>query len=82
MMAGPDTILFMWTVYDHPSDFPDWFVARKFEITGQGPVVGNAVIWAATLPEVRRMIAEIDPDASACLPRYDNDHPNVVETWL
>jgi hypothetical protein len=82
MMAGPDTILIMWTIYDRPSDYPEWFVARKFEITGQGPVTGDSVIWGKTLTEARYMIYLVDPNASACLPRYDNDHPNVVETWL
>jgi hypothetical protein len=77
-----DTILVMWTVYDHPTDYPEWFVARKFEITRQGPVTGDSVILATTLTEARDMIYLMDPNASSCLPRYDNDHPNVVETWL
>ena len=27
--------LSMWTVYDHPSDFPDLFIARRWEV-GEG----------------------------------------------
>ena len=82
MSRNDAAVLNMWTIYDHPTDFPEWFVARKFEITAQGPVTGDSVIWGKTLTEVREMIHWVDPNAGARLLRYQNDRPSVVETWL
>jgi hypothetical protein len=40
--------LAMWTIYDHPKDFPEHFVARKWLITGgeDRPRRVSALSWA------------------------------------
>jgi hypothetical protein len=68
----------MWTIYDHPRDYPDAFVARKWLIGG-GPEPGptDEVMTAATLDELRRLMFGL-----ACIPRWPEDDPCIVEVWL
>lgn len=73
-----DDPLSMWTVYDHPRDYPDVFVARRFEITRglSGPT--NDMFTADTLDELRRLL----PPGLFCLLREPDDDPKIVETWI
>jgi hypothetical protein len=67
----------IWVVYDHPTDFPDAFVARLWE--GEAPT--DQVLMSDSLDEVRTMIAAQMPGAY-CLFRMDGDDPKILETWL
>jgi hypothetical protein len=73
-------VLFTWTIYDHPKDYPDHFVARKWSIgTKPGePEATDEVIVRPTLDEVRALL----PPALYCVARNEGDDPVVVETWL
>ena len=71
--------LAMWTIYDHPTDFPDHFVAREWLVSGRGAWPSGMVIWAATLNEVR---LELLSYGLTCLERSAEDDPAIVETWL
>jgi hypothetical protein len=72
--------LSMWTVYDHPTDFPDTFVARRFEIRGgDEPFATSDVMVAMDLEVVRLWLQE---NGWVCLGRYENDDPLIVETWV
>jgi hypothetical protein len=75
-------MLTLWTVYDHPRDCPEVFVARKFMIEPWGPVAADSVIFGSTLEAVRWMIFEVDPNAGVCVAREPGDDPSIVETWL
>lgn len=75
---GDDDGLAMWTVYDHPIDYPDLFVARRFRIVaGLDPIAEPGVIMGATLDEVRALL----PQGLICLGRAPGDDPAIVETW-
>ena len=70
-----DRELDIWTVYDHPSDFPTMFVARRFVLdkpTGQ-------IFASKTLEGLRELLA-------GCglyrIPRSPEDDPVIVECWL
>jgi hypothetical protein len=67
--------LSMWTVYDHPSDFPDGYVARRFD--GEQPT--SDVIESADLDLVRYSLAM---KGLFCLARSPGDDPVILETWL
>jgi hypothetical protein len=73
-----DDALALWTVYDHPSDFPDRFVARLSLISRTGTVVTNETVSAATLEELRDRL----PPGLHRLDRDPSDDPVIVETWL
>ena len=73
----------MWTIYDHPLDFPDKFVARRWDIVRAGnktePVARAEHVTADTLDELRR---DMMRRGLVCLTRSDGDEPQIVETWL
>lgn len=66
--------LFIWTIYKHPSDYPDKFVARCFNFNRPT----TAVYTADTLEEIRRLI----PQGLFRLERDPNDDPVIVEVWI
>lgn len=70
--------LSMWTIYDHPTDFPHSFVARRFEI-GAGTAVPTTDIISGELQALR---ASFTMAGLHCLKRNDVDEPQIVETWL
>jgi len=76
----PGEHLVMWTIYDHPSDWPDWYVARPYTIgDGPEPVPGDTVILERDLERLRD---QMQRRGLVKLMRNEGDHPNVVETWL
>lgn len=64
----------IWTVYDHPRDFPDEFVARLW-INDQRT---DTLVRGRTLDEVRELI----PFDLTRMPRMEGDDPVIVETWF
>jgi hypothetical protein len=70
--------LIIWTVYDHPRDYPDSFVARRSEVTGGVVRLTTDMFVADTLGELRALL----PPGLHCLPRYPDDQPHIVEVWL
>lgn len=76
----PQDTLAMWTVYDHPTDYPDKFVARRFDIDANGAQPSSSIIIAADLETLRHILI-VDMGLS-CLTRSPDDDPKIVETWL
>jgi hypothetical protein len=67
--------LAMWTIYDHPLDFPDEeYVARCFVADQPTPhcISGG-------LDKLRKVLGHA---GLVCLTRSPGDPPKVVETWL
>lgn len=71
-----DGIPIMWVVYDHPSDFPNKYVARKRDDLGNPT---NDIIVTSTLEELRSMLRM---KGLTCLTRNEIDDPVIMETWL
>jgi len=73
--------LSMWTVYDHPKDFPNTFVAREFRIGpgGKMEITANVII-SADIDVLRRTL--LTDMGLTCLDRNEEDDPAIVETWL
>jgi len=72
-------VMSMWTVYDHPTDYPRHFVARRFVVLGGG-LFGptDDARFATTLSELRTML----PRGLYRLDRMPDDDPKVLEVWL
>lgn len=67
-----------WTIYDHPHDRPDCFVARRW-FALDGEVLQTSDVFAAsTLDEVRAMM----PPGFVRFPRHGLDDPSIIEVWL
>jgi hypothetical protein len=77
---GPSEKLIMWTIYDHPHDFPHCFVARKFEIgRGGEPRATSDIIVADQIDRIRSVLHK---RGLIRMTRAPDDDPKIVETWL
>jgi hypothetical protein len=70
--------LYIWTVYDHPSDFPDCFIARLSVVGADGIVTTMETVTGATLDELRSRL----PRGLHRLNRESADDAAIVEVWL
>jgi len=71
--------LAMWTVYDHPRDCPEHFIARRFEIHAWHIEPTLEVVIGEDLETVRRALVALGLVRVA---RSTQDDPSIVETWL
>jgi hypothetical protein len=77
--ASVSNELVMWTIYDHPTDIPDSFVARK-SLVGAGTIVHTAE--HLTAPDLDQLRKNMCDRQLYCIPRYPGDDPNIVEVWI
>jgi hypothetical protein len=66
--------LSLWTVYDHPTDHPDAFVARRFE--NNQPTTDTVVGDLQLIRECMQLAGLV------CMMRAESDDPKIVETWI
>jgi len=78
-MADDGSALAMWTVYDHPRDFPDEFVARRFDVDGKGARPTDEILTSSSLDLLR---AELASRGLTVINRLPKDEPQIVEVWL
>lgn len=71
----------MWTVYDHPADYPEHFVARCWLVIPgrEEPQWTNMLLRHLELEPLRRELARM---GLVALARNEGDEPQIVETWL
>jgi hypothetical protein len=72
----------MWTIYDHPEEFPHCYVARRFEVCGAEVHETNQVIVAHKLTAVREHLIRYHDPLTRIVPRTAGDDPKVIETWM
>jgi hypothetical protein len=71
--------LAMWIVYDHPADFPDGFIARKFHTGRIQPTPTDDMVSSISLDTLR---AWMIVHGLVCLARDPSDQAHIVESWL
>lgn len=74
------------TIFDSPKDFPGVSVARRFTIKGGrvfatadyqiGPDAASLRGWAQS------QVSKFNKSDPYPIPRMENDHVSVVETWV
>jgi hypothetical protein len=71
----------LYTVYESPSDYPDNFVVRRWEIVAPDnvPVAKNVVIIGQNLDIIRKELREM---GLFRIPRDVSDDKKIVETWV
>ena len=81
MSSNPKPVLAMWTIYDHPTDYPNHFVARKYIIVDgmRNPTATPEVRLEAHLYVLREYFAGL---GLMCVPRWEEDDAKIVETWM
>jgi len=70
--------LSVWTVFDHPTDYPDVFIARKWVLVSGVAVATHEAVTGPTLQSVRDQI----PAGLHRFPRSPEDDVYIVESWL
>jgi hypothetical protein len=71
--------LSIWTIYDKPKDYPEIFIARRFEIQAGEAVATTDIIRSPFLGTIRNHMQE---RGLYRIQRNENDDPCVVECWL
>lgn len=70
--------LIVWTIYDNPLDYPGKVVVRAFTITPGEAVPSGTYHICESIEQARRLI----PEGLTRMPRSEEDHPSVVESYL
>lgn len=70
--------MIQYAIYDHPSDYPDSFVVRKWIIEDGKILPGELVGKADTLSEARNLV----PDGLFRINRFEQDDSVLTEVWL
>lgn len=67
-----------WCIYDHPRDFPNKYVMRRWDIRAGQMAATDDMALADTLEEIRAKV----PAGLYRLERFRDDDPCIVEVWL
>jgi len=71
-------VLFQWTIYEDPSDFPGKWVVRRFSIRrGSAEADPEPMVVTDSLEAARNVI----PKGAYCLGRHPEDDPAIYEVW-
>lgn len=76
--ASREAVLQMWVIYQHPLDYPDSFVLRRWIITDAGAKPTMDVQVASSLVAIRSHV----PMHCYRIDRYTDDEPHIVEVWM
>lgn len=68
----------MWVVYDHPTDYPFGYLARRWRVGSESAEATDERVVGISLAAVRAQL----PVGLVRLARAPEDDPVVVETWL
>lgn len=75
MPQEPDDRLSVWTVYDHPRDWPDYYVAREWKLDEP---TDNFECYR----DLERLRRAMQTKGLVRLERNPGDDPVILETWL
>jgi hypothetical protein len=70
--------LAIWTIYDRPSDHPEGFIARRFEVGG-GQTTATRDTVVGKLDDIRQAFEKAGL-TNIC--RQEGDEPQIVESWV
>jgi hypothetical protein len=65
----------LWVIYDHPSDLPQGYVARRWE--GETPTEDALLSY-----DLEALRDEMESRGLVCIPRSEGDEPQIVESWI
>jgi hypothetical protein len=69
----------VWTVYDHPADFPAVYVAREWRMRDGLPMPSGLTLTHVDIEVLRKELAAM---GLVRLERAEDDDPVIMETWL
>lgn len=68
----------VWVIYDHPVDFPENWVVRAHDVTGNQVIIRKHYTLHSSLEKARMAI----PFGLICFPRSGRDDPAIAESWI
>lgn len=69
----------MWTVYDHPKDYPNNYVARMFLVMdGETRATDELMV----CPELEPIREQLRARGLFHFTRWTSDDPVILETWM
>lgn len=71
----------IWTLYDHPKDYPQGYVVRQWVVTAKGEQPTATIIQSDAVDKIEAFMAECYPGLT-WIPRSENDDPVIMGTWL
>lgn len=71
--------LAIWTVYDHPTDHPEFFIARKSLVTAKGAVMTDETLHSISLETLQ---SEMRHRGLRRMAPHPSDDPVIVEVWM
>jgi hypothetical protein len=71
--------LSIWTVYDHPHDYPAEFVARRCIVDRGGITLTRELLRSQDVDKIR---SKLEGLGLTRLSRSPDDDPVIMETWL
>lgn len=78
-MLNTERTSFAWAVYDHPTDYPEFYVARRW-LLRSGKVLRTDMILKEEDVEVLRY--KLLEQGLTKFPRHEQDDPKIMEIWL
>ncbi len=78
-MTDSTWVLDLWTIYARPKDYPDHFVARRWEVRHSGPTPTAEVIVSGDLEQIRDAMRA---RRLTCIGRKPADEAQIVESWI
>jgi hypothetical protein len=71
----------LYTVYESPTDYPDKYVVRRWEIVDPDnvPVAKEVFMIGSDLNEIRNALQKM---GLYRIPRDESDDKKIVETWI
>jgi hypothetical protein len=77
--AAQRGVLSVWTIYERPLDWPDGYVARRFESSKGGYVATASELRCGDLDKLRDVFE--GAGLVSMTPAVEDD-PDIVETWM
>jgi hypothetical protein len=79
-------VLVFWTIYDHPTDYPNGFVLRAsfvlrdgFIVKGSRRMLVSTTAWYASTPDE---LESILPDGVIKMGPQEGDDPVILSVWM
>ena len=67
--------LTMWTVYDHPLDYPEFYIAKEFNgLTPTNNIIKNKSLIDLQVALIHKGLGRVT--------RSESDEPQIIECWL
>jgi hypothetical protein len=72
----------LWRVYDHPHDYPDGYIVRKFEVKGGEQAATKETLRTPDEAGLDLLRDAFQQAGLMCMPRREGDDLQFIETWV